>query len=516
MAAALNVIEAKAHYDADERQVHTRVARLDGKLYLDLCDAGWRAIEIDETGWRIVDTPPVRFRRASGVLPLPVPECGGKIDDLKPFLNVRSDRDFVLVVAWELAAFLDHGPYPVLAFASEQGSAKSTASKILRALIDPNTAPLRALPRNDRELFISATNAHLLVFDNVSGLPPWLSDTLCRLSSGGGFSVRSLWTNNDEVLFEAARPAILNGINDIITRPDLADRSLFVTLEVISDQKRREDSELLAAFEAKRARILGVLLDALAIGLKQLPATCLPEKPRMADFAVWATACETAFWPAGTFMAAYIDNLREVVDTVIDADAVGSAVRQMATKLSKEWAGTATELLRVLGALQPESATRAKNWPGSPDALSNQLRRSMTFLRKAGVNVSFSREGVERTRTIHIAVAAPKQGGAQASKVSVVSISNDIKDLDTDTLTDAMKAEVSADAAEDLADVGLGASVRRSVRSHVVDIADEKAATDTMDTLDASPPPTTGTEKSMPSVVMPFPRGGRGRKPRGS
>lgn len=526
MAAALNVIEAKAHYDADERQVHTRVARLDGKLYLDLCDAEWRAIEIDAGGWRIVDMPPVRFRRALGVLPLPVPVCGGKIDDLRPFLNVRSDRDFVLIVSWELAAFLDHGPYPVLAFASEQGSAKSTASKILRALIDPNTAPLRALPRNDRELFISATNAHLLVFDNVSGLPPWLSDTLCRLSSGGGFSVRSLWTNNDEVLFEAARPAILNGINDIITRPDLADRSLFVTLEVISDQKRREDSELLAAFEEKRARILGVLLGALATGLKQLAATCLPEKPRMADFAVWATACETAFWPAGTFMAAYIDNLREVVDTVIDADAVGSAVRQMATKQSA-WTGTASDLLRVLGALQPESATRAKNWPGSPDALSNQLRRSMTFLRKAGVNVTFSREGKERVRTIHIAAAeyprasAPKQGGGEASKVSIVSATpstpKDIKDLEADTLTDTMEFEVSAGAAEVSADAGPGASVRQSVRHHVVDIADEKASADTTDTLDASTPPISGeAEKSMPSIVALFPRGGRGRKPRGS
>ena len=170
MAAALNVIEAKAHYDADERQVHTRVARLDGKLYLDLCDAGWRAVEIGAAGWRIVDTPPVRFRRASGALPLPVPVRGEKIDDLKPFLNVRSDRDFILIVSWALAAFLDHGPYPVLAFAGEQGTSKSTVSKILRALIDPNTAPLRALPRNDRELFISATNAHLLVFDNVSRL----------------------------------------------------------------------------------------------------------------------------------------------------------------------------------------------------------------------------------------------------------------------------------------------------------------------------------------------------------
>ena len=186
-------------------------------------------------------------------------------------------RDFVLVVAWTLAALIDSGPYPVLAFAGEQGAAKSTASKILRALIDPNTAPLRALPRNDRELFISANNAHLLVFDNVSGLPPWLSDTLCRLSSGGGFSVRSLCTNNDEVLFDAARPIILNGIGDIITRPDLADRALFITLKLIPDKKRRSDSELLAAFEAKRPRILGALLDALVVGLRRLPTIDLPE-----------------------------------------------------------------------------------------------------------------------------------------------------------------------------------------------------------------------------------------------
>ena len=233
---ALNVIEAKAHYDAIERTVHVRVASLDGKIYIDLCGPTWNAVEVRPDGWRIVDEPPVRFRRASGALELPAPERGGSIGDLRPFLNVRSDRDFILIVAWMLAALVDHGPYPALAFAGEQGTSKSTASKILRALTDPNTAPLRALPRNDRELFISANNAHLLVFDNVSGLPPWLSDTMCRLSSGGGFSVRSLWTNNDEVLFDAARPIILNGIGDIITRPDLADRALFVTLKLISDQ----------------------------------------------------------------------------------------------------------------------------------------------------------------------------------------------------------------------------------------------------------------------------------------
>jgi hypothetical protein len=129
-----------------------------------------------------------------------------------------------------------YGPYPVIVLSSEQGSAKSTFSAILRALLDPDTAPLRALPREDRDLFIAASNGHVLAFDNVSGLPAWISDTLCRLATGGGFAVRQLYTDRDEVLFDAARPVILNGIEDIVTRPDLADRAVFLTLEPIQEE----------------------------------------------------------------------------------------------------------------------------------------------------------------------------------------------------------------------------------------------------------------------------------------
>jgi hypothetical protein len=201
---ALNVIEAKAHFDAPERVVQVRVGGLDEQLYLDLGDATWRAVEIDSTGWRVIDNPPVRFRRAAGMQPLPVPVAGGSIEVLRSFLNVQSDNDFVLVVAWALAVLRNRGPYPVIVLSGEQGSAKSTFSAILRALLDPNTAPLRALPREDRDLFIAASNGHVLAFDNVSGLPGWISDTLCRLATGGGFAVRQLYTDQDEVLFDAA------------------------------------------------------------------------------------------------------------------------------------------------------------------------------------------------------------------------------------------------------------------------------------------------------------------------
>lgn len=175
------MLEARACASGSVRPVFMRVAEHERNIYLDLADRAWRAVEITPDGWRVIDAPPVRFRRPAGMRPLPVRERGGSIDLLRRFLNVGSDNDFRLAVAWVLAALSGRGPYTVLALAGEQGSAKSTAAAALRALTDPNSAPIRSLPREERDLFIAATNSHVLAFDNVSGLPGWLSDALCRL-----------------------------------------------------------------------------------------------------------------------------------------------------------------------------------------------------------------------------------------------------------------------------------------------------------------------------------------------
>ena len=412
---ALNVIEAKAHFDSPERTVHVRVAGLDGRLYLDLCDEIWRAIEIDANGWHVVEKPPVRFRRTSGMQPLPIPAAGGSIQALRSFLNVKTNADFVLAVSWLLAGFRDRGPYPVLILSGEQGSAKSTFSALLRALIDPNTAPLRALPREDRDLFIAATNGHVLAFDNVSGLRDWISDTLCRLATGGGFSVRQLYTDQDEMLFDAARPVILNGIEEIVTRPDLADRAIFLTLEPIPEESRRSEAELWAAFGAERPRILGALLDATVEGLKRLPETHLLKLPRMADFALWGSACETAIWEIGTFWKAYCGNQDEAVDGVIEADPIAATARSFMAERT-EWTGTAADLLSALRELVDERATKEKTWPNNARALSGRLRRAATFLRKVGVEVTFTREA--RARIIALKKPSRQNGGNSASFAS--------------------------------------------------------------------------------------------------
>ena len=401
-----------------------------------LCDDTWRAVEIDATGWRVIDRPPVRFRRAAGMQPLPIPQPGGSIKRLRYYLNVTSDSDFVLVVSWVLACLRNRGPYPVLVLMGEQGSAKSTFAAILRKLLDPNTAPLRALPREDRDLFIAANNGHVLAFDNVSGLPAWISDTLCRLATGGGFAVRQHYTDQDEVLFDACRPVILNGIENFVSRPDLADRAIFLTLEPIAEEKRRPEAELWSAFEAERPHILGALLDAVVEGLKRLPETRLSKLPRMADFATWATACEAAPWSAGTFLSAYNENIDGSVEAVIDADPVADAVRTMMTKQAK-WEGTAKQLLSALAGEAGERITKSKSWPATSEALRGRLRRAATGLRKIGINIVFPGKNA-RPRNIDITSAIPARSrpedeGARLSEPSELSAatpkSNAGKDL---------------------------------------------------------------------------------------
>ena len=125
--------------------------------------------------------------------------------------------------------------------------------------------------------------------------------------------------------------------------------------------------------------ILGVLLDAVVQGLKMLPNTTLERLPRMADFALWATACETALWPAGTFSSAYSSNRNEAVENGIEADPIAAAVRAVMEERT-EWTGTATDLLGALAEAVGERVAKSKTWPGSPRALSGRLRRAATFL----------------------------------------------------------------------------------------------------------------------------------------
>jgi hypothetical protein len=248
-----------------------------------------------------------------------------------------------------------------------------------------------------------------------------MSDSLCRLASGGSFAVRQLYTDRDEVLLQAARPIILNGIEDVITRPDLADRAIFLSLPHLQEERRRAEKEIWRDFATAQPRILGAMLDAASHGLRALPEVRLEQLPRMADFALWATACEPAFCPAGHFLHAYKANRRSAIEEVVEADPVAARIRDiMAARVM--WSGNATDLLRVTAPNpRDEASWTGVGWPKSPRALAGRLRRAQTPLRALGIEITFGREGRAGTRIIRMRTSRPEATAATVSTVSAVS-----------------------------------------------------------------------------------------------
>jgi hypothetical protein len=392
--AALETLAARARYSGQSRDVHVRVANVGDKIYFDLGDEDWSVIEIDARGWRLAQDPPVRFLRRRGMLPVPRPVPMANvdmmeraIDKLFGYINVATEQDFCLVVSYLLSALRGQGPFPVLVLLGEPGAAKSTLLELLKSLVDPNKAPLRTPPRDARDMFVAANNGYLIAYDNLSDLREWLSDMLCRLSTGGGFGTRQLYTDDEEMLFDAMRPVALTAVDNVVARGDLTDRSLFLTLVSIPDDKRRRRKELLSAFERDRPEILGALLDIVAYGLRELPKTKLKEYPRMADFAEWASACEGALWEPGFFAKAYDLNRAGATASVVEEDLIANAIASfMANR--QEWIGETERLLRKLNFEADEEIKANKYWPKAPNVLSRRMNRMAGMLRKIGIIIS--------------------------------------------------------------------------------------------------------------------------------
>ncbi len=386
---AINVLEGEARFEGPARPVFVRLAEYEGAIYLDMANSQWQAVEVTASGWRVVERPPVYFRRPRGLLALPTPVLGATLGELRHFVNT-ADEDWPLIAAWLVMAVRPHGPYPILVLHGDQGAAKSTTSRVLRALVDPNTTPLRAEPRDVRDLMIAAKNGWFIPVDNLSRLPQWLSDALCRLATGGGFATRELYTDADEVLFDAQRPVIINGIEELVTRGDLIDRAIILYLPDIDEDARREEDALWSEFETAKPGLLGALLYAVSAAMRNVPGVKLERLPRMADFARWAVAAAPgADYEATAFIAAYAQHRSAAQELAFEASPVLSLIPPLIAAFGNRWVGTATELLSALGSKVDEATRRQREWPTAPRELTNTLRRSASSLRATGVRVTF-------------------------------------------------------------------------------------------------------------------------------
>jgi putative DNA primase/helicase len=447
----LNEFRLQALYDGPKRDVHIRVTEESGVVSMDMCDDSWRVIEITSAGWSVVNQAadsPIKFRRSLGMDALPEPEHGGNLRDLVPFLNI-SKKSEILLLSWLTYSLRPSLPSPILALQGVQGSGKSTATRILRSLLDPSLAKLSTPPRTERDLIFAASNARLIALDNLSHIDPALSNALCRIATGGAYRERKYFTNDgSERLFTFQNPIIVNGIEELPERPDLLDRCILIHMEAIAQEHRKDEETLKREFKAARPKLFGALLDTVSAGLNNLPNVSLTVMPRMADFAKWGIAVEKHLrYPEGSFIAAYEDNIAEADAVAVEASPVARLIYDFLSTPGqyegfgkpvqaprKKFIGTALFLLQELkqfaelhssmfGNTSQRLVSKHPKFPKAANQLSNAIASVEPNLKKLGVAVERGRNHQGRYIQLELVadpIGAVEQGVAQQKKEAAV------------------------------------------------------------------------------------------------
>jgi hypothetical protein len=378
-----------AKHEGEKKPVYLRAAPYQDGLIIFIGDDRWQVIEVQPTGWRVLQQSPVKFWKPGSMQALPIPHPGGDIKELWVYCNIQP-QDRPLVLAWLLEAFRPDTPFPVLALNGPQGSTKSSTHDRIRQLIDPNKVNLRAAPKTTEDIYISAGVNWIVSFENISRLTPQQQDALCTLATGGGFASRTLHTNAEETIIEVKRPVIINSIPVVVTAQDLTDRVLNIELKPID---YREESEINAAFEEAMPRIFGALLDLMVKTLAQLPKVKLTKPPRMADFTRLGEAMMQAQGhQPGEFEALFRANRQESVARAMESSPVAVAVRELvdAHKGQSEnvFYGTMKKLLETLTVYRHDT----NGWPHSPRGLGDILRRQSPALAALGISIETSNQ----------------------------------------------------------------------------------------------------------------------------
>ena len=364
-------------------ETYRRVARVGDTIFIDLGNPKWECVETTADGWKVIDKPPVKFLRGGNTGALPMPEHGGNMDELRP-LVASTQENWERMKGFVLDAFKGHKPYFVLVVHGTQGSGKTYACEKLRMTIDPCLkAALSRLPKDEKELGVSASSEYVLAFDNVSRLPQLLSDTLCMVSTGGGFKARTLYTDGEQTIFDVSCPIILNGVPQCAESNDLLSRCLLVEKPPRNEEDQRTEKELDARYEVVKGRVFGGILDMIANGLRNYPTTHLAKLPRMADSVKWITAC----YGDDTFLEAFKGNEEEATECGLDYSPIARAVIKILGEKLAYWEGTASELLERLNDIIPYEQRNRTDYPTDAKSLGMRLRRDTPYLLKAGFKV---------------------------------------------------------------------------------------------------------------------------------
>lgn len=357
----------------------------------DLVNDQWQMALIIPGLWDVNNEAGYTFRRLPHQKEQVMPERGGNIESVLDYVNIQDDDQKKLFLVYLVSCFISGFPHPMPYFYGPQGSAKSTISKVIRALVDPSLLEVSQFPKNEEALIHALKDHYIIIFDNISFINPDQSDTLCKAITGSAFTKRKLYTDGEMVIFSFQKLIGANGINLVAIRPDLLERSLLFPLERIDEKDRKTESEVWDSFEKEKPKIMGAIFTILSQALEIYPSIILEEKPRMADFALWGCAIAEAIgFGKEDFMRIYQSNIDSQNMEVLYQDPTAILIIELMHGVSR-WEGTASNLLNELYCLNDGSL----KLPGQANALSRKLGQLHPNLKKAGI-IFTKEDGKER------------------------------------------------------------------------------------------------------------------------
>jgi hypothetical protein len=412
---ALNALVAIAIFDGETIPLHLRVAWGSeenkcnpGCIYYDMTDDNGGIIEISPNGWRIIPgtdlSEPILFKRHNQIAQVQ-PDKYYPHDIFDKFLNltnVKNESHRLLLKVYIVSLFIPDIDHPILTTYGPQGAAKSFLLRLIKELVDPSKPVLLTLLRNIPEFIQQVNHNYLAFYDNVKFIPYWLSDEICKAVTGIGHTKRELYSDDDDIIYEHRRCIALNGINVALIEPDALDRSIFIELLEIDDDKRKKQEDLFIEFENIKPKLLAYLLDVIVKAMLIKPTLILPLLSRMADITEWGEAISRAMgYERMSFVHAFNKNRNEQNIIAIEENVVGSVL----VKLCDSWnkAGKENPLFDSSPSLlyttivefaeENDININLRQFPKAPHVLVKKLNTIKPNLKKAyGITIKIERD----------------------------------------------------------------------------------------------------------------------------
>jgi energy-coupling factor transporter ATP-binding protein EcfA2 len=391
--------------DGRRTDVFYRVAPIVNGIEIDLGDESHARVRIVPGKVEIIKAgSEALFHRPEEMLPIKVDGEKGDYRLLYKYIpNVAaSDRVLLVVlIAYTMAnPKLSFVAFPILVLLGGQGTGKTTLTKLISRIIDPRIVGVQVMPRNMKDLVIAAQRAHLLCFDNLRGFRGSASDILCGMVTGTAVVLRKLYTDDEPHIVYVHVALILNSLHEIITESDLAQRSLPIRLNPLSESDRVSESKLEHDLEIDLPIIIRGFHELIAEIFKHLPGVEVTRPERMIDFSRWLAAMEMVdSAPAGTYQELYSECLVEAQLESLLANPLAAALIDFVQDRRKTWQGKPTELLAELNGFTPFAMQRTPDWPKNSIALGRRISSLQAGLKTLGIEITQTR-GKHRNITV--------------------------------------------------------------------------------------------------------------------